>query len=54
MRILCETASNDRLFLSWNQKDFKEMEGNKRKSKEMKGNARNWKEMQEIEGNGRK
>ena len=48
MRILCETASNDRLFLSWNKKDFKEMAGNERKKKEIKGNVRNWKEMKEI------
>ena len=31
MRILCETASNDRLFLSLTKKDFKEMEGNEMK-----------------------
>ena len=49
MRILCETASNDRLFLSWNKKDFEDMKGNERK-----GNARNWKGMKEIEVNGRK
>ena len=31
MRVLCETASNDRLFLSWNKKNFEEMEGTERK-----------------------
>ena len=51
MRMLCETASNDRLFLSWNKKYFKEMEGNERKWKEMEEYKRKWKQ---VKGNGRK